>query len=313
MLEKHKNVKTVFLSPLKLNKNAKYRKEKVSLRDFKQGSISNCGLVAALASMSKRPEFLSEVAPVVDQTNDGVRLHFSMYHKGEPVTVTIDDKLPFYEPNSLTRLFGIKPWLACASSFKSRNFYSAPLFEKAVVKLACSGSYERCLGMKPKLVFSLLSDCLSLLCAWEKFERSEHDLEDLLQFELSNGSSVVLSVKPDIFYNRNDVKKDGHAYTVVGYNKKRKSIKLYNPNFQTVAIRNLRHLFLGNANLTKGELWVPLDHLDRRFVSVCSLQSKNMYISNFVIKRKLKQTDFDENYLCTTHGCQVDIQKNQSL
>ena len=200
VLEKHKKSKIVFLSPLELNKNAKYRKEKVSLRDFKQGCVGNCGLVAALASLSRRPEFLSEIAPVVDQTNNSVRLHFIMYHKGEPVTVTIDDKLPFFKPNSFAKIFGIRPWPAYASSFKSRHFYLAPLFEKAVVKQVCSGSYQRCAGMKPRLVFSLLSDCLSLLCAWEKFERSEHDLEDLLQFKLSNGNSVVLSVKTDVFY-----------------------------------------------------------------------------------------------------------------
>ena len=123
LLEKHKKSMVVFLSAFELNKNACIATEEISLFDFQQGEIRNCTLIAALASMSQRPEFLNEIAPTIDHTKDGVKLHFSMYYKGEALTVTIDDKLPFIKQNFFARLFGINPSLIYARSYKNKNFY----------------------------------------------------------------------------------------------------------------------------------------------------------------------------------------------
>ena len=51
--------------------------------------------------MSQRPEFLNEIYPKIEQTSDGIKLHFNMFFEGEPITVTIDDLLPFNKNNRL--------------------------------------------------------------------------------------------------------------------------------------------------------------------------------------------------------------------
>ena len=60
--EKHES-RIEFVSATKFNKSFLHNMELVSLSDFKQGKIGNCGLIAALAAISQRPEFLSEIAP----------------------------------------------------------------------------------------------------------------------------------------------------------------------------------------------------------------------------------------------------------
>ena len=62
LIERHEKYDIKFLSALEVNKNAKLILENVLLTDFKQGYIGNCGLIAALAAISQRPEFLTEIA-----------------------------------------------------------------------------------------------------------------------------------------------------------------------------------------------------------------------------------------------------------
>ena len=99
VLEEHEEYDIKFISASEVNKNPKLTFQNVSLTDFKQGDIGNCGLIASLAAISQRPEFLSEIAPKIEHTSEGVKLHFFMFYKGKPTIVTIDDKLPFKKPN----------------------------------------------------------------------------------------------------------------------------------------------------------------------------------------------------------------------
>ena len=164
-LEEHKKYDIKFISATKVNKNAKLTFEDFSLTDFKQGEIENCGLIAALAAISQRPEFLSEISPKIEHTSEGIKLHFKMFYKGKPTTVTIGDKLPFKKPSFFERLFlGKRPSLIYARSSNDDNLYLAPLFEKAVVKLVRNSSYQNAVGIHQNYVLSLFSDCMTSSC-----------------------------------------------------------------------------------------------------------------------------------------------------
>ena len=90
-----------YLTTSELGRKILLKDLKLLFSDFQQGKLGNCGLIAALATMSQRPEFLEEIAPKIEQTSEGVRLHFKMFLEGKPVIVTIDDALPFDENNCL--------------------------------------------------------------------------------------------------------------------------------------------------------------------------------------------------------------------
>ena len=52
--------------------------------DFQQGCLGNCEVISGLAAISRRKEFFSEMAPTVERTKKGYKLHFNMFSKGIP-------------------------------------------------------------------------------------------------------------------------------------------------------------------------------------------------------------------------------------
>ena len=72
-----------------------FKTDKVSYCDSRQGKLSNCGVVAALAALSQRPEFLTNIFPKIHSTIKGETRVFKMFCEGEATAVAIDDKLPF--------------------------------------------------------------------------------------------------------------------------------------------------------------------------------------------------------------------------
>ena len=187
VLEKHKNCKIEFISTTKVNKSCLLIKDQLSLSDFKQGDIRNCALIAALAAISQRPEFLSEIAPRIEHTSEGMKLQFKMFYKVEQIVVTIDDKLPFIKPGFIGRLLGIRPSLIYAKSANDNSFYLASLFEKAVVKLVCNNNYTDCEAIFENFVFSLFSDCM--ISSYDSFQTdSKQNLIDYLKRETDDKS-----------------------------------------------------------------------------------------------------------------------------
>ena len=67
--------------------------------------------------------------------------------------------------------------------------------------------------------------------------------------------------------------------------------------------------FTEKADPKKGELWITLDQLDKREISISSLCSKNMYKSVFKVNRNLKLIDFDEKYSKAELTYKVDIKE----
>ena len=309
VLERHKEHNIKFISALKVNKNAKLTIQTVSLSDFEQGDIENCGLIAALAAISQRPEFFTEIAPKIEHTSEGVKLQFSMFYKGKPTNVTIDDKLPFIKPSLFESLLGKSPSLIYARSSNDDYLYLASLFEKAVVELVCNSNYSNIECILSHYVFSLFSDCMVSLCNLKATD-SKQNVIDNLKYEIDNKSSVVISIMPDLMYKPDIICKAGHAYVEMDYNLDYKAIKLYDQRIHTNHLKtNLPLSITETADPNKGERWITLDQLEKRSLSINSLCSKNMYKSVFEIRKNLKQVTYFRDYSNVKCACKVNIKQ----
>ena len=189
------------------------KKEKVSLirnpvmSDFQMGGVGNCSVVAALAALSTRPEFISEIFPAIEHSKKrGTKIHFKLFCKGVATTLTVDDALPYLKGCGL----------AYARSYNYQNKYLASYFEKAYVKQTCYNSYSLCEDSEPLFVFSTFSDCMSCCYFWEEND-PKTSLLDVVTREMEKGSSVVLSSTPDFDEDGNELS-GGHSYTVVEAN-----------------------------------------------------------------------------------------------
>ena len=89
-----------FLSTNQFETISRYNND-IKMCDFKQGYLKNCGLIAVLAALSKRPEFWTEIAPKIIQLRNKCKYIFSMHHQGRPIKIIVDDSLPFDKENNL--------------------------------------------------------------------------------------------------------------------------------------------------------------------------------------------------------------------
>ena len=84
------------------------------------------------------------------------------------------------------------------------------------------------------------------------------------------------------------------------YSLQHKAIKLYDQrsrtNYFTEFEPNLPVSITETADSNKRKLWVTLDQLKKRSLSINSLCSKNMYNSVFKVNKTLKQINYDKDY-----------------
>ena len=307
ILKKHENRGITFLKVTEIDSKTLFDYKNVSFSDLKQGYIGDCGLIASLASMSQRSEFLTEISPQIEQTSEGVKIKFNMFYKGNKETVTIDDALPFDENNSLVY----------ARSAQKDNLYLSSFLEKVFIKHACNESYDLAIGTSPLLAFSTFSNCMVCYYFWRK-QKTKRNLMDHLAFEVDNKSSVVLSITPNL-ENDPDAKVDtGHSYAVMGYNQKHKALKLYDPRCHPafcVSNEKLPSSFTtdADADANKGELWVTMDQLKNRVVSMSCLHTINMYESVFEIKPKIILGRSDRNNFLCLDTCIVSVEETSTF
>ena len=195
-----------------------------------------------------------------------------MFCEGEPITVTIDDALPFDENNCLIY----------ANAKRKANLFLSSLFEKVFVKYACNYSYERCEATRSMFAFSCFSECMTSFRIYQIKEK-KRSLMDYLAFEFNNESSIVLGIKPALNFECDKEVETGHVYAVTDYNNELKAIKLYdprcNPKFKKLCNSNKKlHFSLTdkNADPSKGEQWVTLDQLEKRHADMSCLHSKTI-------------------------------------
>ena len=306
ILKKHKNDSIKFFRTIKPDTKTLFEYENVLFSDFVQGDIGNCGLISAIATLSQRPEFLKEIAPTIEHIRYvGIRLHFNMYHEGEPTTVTIDDVLPFDKNNSLVY----------ARSVRKHNVLLCSLFEKAFVKLACNNSYERCIGTTSSFAFSCFSNCMTVYYVWQR-EETKENLMDYLAFEIDNKSSIVICVKPPLEFEPDEENVAAHAYVVMDYDQEHKAVKLYDQRCNSkkcVSNKKWPHSITLNADANKGELWVSMDKLEKRKVDISSLYSKNMYKSGLQVKRNTTIFADAQAKNMETNLCKVVLQETSTF
>ena len=60
-------------------------KEEIRMSDFKQGFAGNCALIACLAALPRRPEFITRIVPKVVKLSNITKYQFNMFHKGRPI------------------------------------------------------------------------------------------------------------------------------------------------------------------------------------------------------------------------------------
>ena len=246
-------------------------RKNLKTHDFKQGHIGNCGLIAALASLPKRPEFLKEIAPKTIKDRDGKKLEFKMFSQGKPLKVTIDYNLPLDNNNSLIY----------ARSARNEKFYLASYFEKAFVKQACFNSYKKSEFTDTLFALMSFSDCMGVRGIWDK-NGSKDSAVEFLKSEVNNKSSIVLALAPSLNCEPEDEANSAHAYTIIDYNCRYQAVKLYNPSCypqQCVSDENLPQSLTMSADPAKGELWLSVDQFKKRHVSIASLLPKDTYKS----------------------------------
>uniref|UniRef100_A0A3B3TZ69 Calpain 6 n=2 Tax=Poecilia latipinna TaxID=48699 RepID=A0A3B3TZ69_9TELE len=118
--------------PGEICENPRLFVEGVSSHDLNQGSMGNCWMVAACASLALRPKLWEKVIPDWKEqewdSNYGGIFHFRFWIFGQWTDVVIDDRLPT-----------INGQLIYCQSKQNNEFWSA-LLEKAYAKLF--GSYQ---------------------------------------------------------------------------------------------------------------------------------------------------------------------------
>ena len=121
-----------------------------------------------------------------------------------------------------------------------------------------------------------------------------------------------MGVKPDLKYDPKDINENGHAFVVMDYDLEYKAIMLYNPNLGQnyfALSKNLPDSITKRADTNKGEVWITLDQLEKREISIDSLCSKSMYKTVFQVNRKLELRSYYENYSIFEFACKVNIKE----
>ena len=246
----------------------KYVTTNPQMSDFKQGHIGNCGVPAAFAALSQRPEFLEEISPKVVRTNDGITFQCNMFHCGKNIVLNMNDSLPVFKVGS--------GFIYSKSNRDSKLLLSC-IMEKAFVIVSCNYSYDCCHGKDPVAVFRAFSDSMIGARRYSK-EDSKHSLMEYIKYLFDTESSVVLSVKPSFDLEPENEDQGMHCYALQDYNDG--FVKVYEPNCAPDWCKSTNKLpqeLKNTADQDQGEFWVTTEDFENRKVEVTSLYSFDYY------------------------------------
>lgn len=147
-------------------------KDGISPSDAVQGGLGDCWIIAAAAAVAKDPKRVEDMFLIKELNTAGVYA-LNMYVMGIPVTVTVDEFLPFWDDQTDGLIYGSKS--------PDRALWM-PILEKAGAKLY--GNYEMLSGgwMGPAVqamtgapFYTTSHEDMSVDSLWEKIDKALAD------------------------------------------------------------------------------------------------------------------------------------------
>uniref|UniRef100_A0A7N8XFC7 Calpain 9 n=1 Tax=Mastacembelus armatus TaxID=205130 RepID=A0A7N8XFC7_9TELE len=260
--------------------------------DICQGQLGDCWLLAAIASLTLKPETMARVVPP-DQEFDhryaGI-FHFQFWQHNRWLEVVVDDRLPT-----------VRNKLIMLHSASYNEFWSA-LMEKAYAKL--NGSYE---ALKGGSTMEAMEDFTGGVGEMYETKNAPGNLFSIMKKALDRGSMMGCSI---------DITSSGHAYSITGMEEGQtvQLIRIRNPwgqvewngpwSDKVELHRQAEQIRLQQNSTDDGEFWMQFEDFKRNYdkVEICNMTADSLTDD---VKHHWEVSMFEGNWIrgSTAGGC----------